>query len=79
MEKSQCWGCRATIFWCMMPSGKWMPLDETPHPQGNIAVINGQEEGVIVKPGAKLDDGVSLYKTHYATCSYAARFRRPRS
>ena len=35
---AECNSCGATIFWVIMPSGKRMPLDAKPDPNGKVVL-----------------------------------------
>jgi hypothetical protein len=77
-----CGSCDAPITWAMLPSGKLMPLDATPVPDGNIAarrLDNGDLHARVLKNGDELADGERRGTSHFATCPNAAAHRRRRT
>jgi hypothetical protein len=79
---STCRTCRASIMWAFTTSGKRIPVDADPVPDGNLALLPstmlGQDPtAIVVAPGAQLlgDDGVR-YVSHFVTCPYADQHRR---
>lgn len=87
MERQPCRSCHALMLWVAMPSGKRNPLDEQPHPDGNVLLVehtNAAGEawrlGVVLHNPDLLDElrelGVPLYRSHFATCPDADEHRR---
>lgn len=77
-----CGSCDAPIVWAMLPSGKLMPLDATPVPDGNIAARrfdNGDLHARALKTGDELVEGERRGTSHFATCVNAAQHRRRRT
>jgi hypothetical protein len=85
-QRVPCDSCEADIFFALTDRGKRMPLDPDPHPAGNVLVWEAS-----VGPHGSLrcrtlgraevdaqSDDVELYRTHFATCPDAARFRSRR-
>ncbi len=74
---SRCHSCGASIRWVKMPSGASMPLDAEPHAEGNIALAgDGDNATVLTKSEREGRGEAPLYRSHFATCSHAARRRR---
>lgn len=73
-----CRSCRAPIRWVLSSSGKAMPLDLDPVPEGTIALSDrgGVVVGVIVPERARAGYAGSLYRSHFATCPNAGKHRR---
>lgn len=72
---SRCRSCGAPIIWATTGSGKAMPLDRDPVPDGNTLVHNG--ECVYLTPGLTetLTRDKPRYKSHFATCTSPAVHR----
>lgn len=74
-----CRRCGKRIQWRMMPSGKWMPLDEGVieielDPQGNITVVD--DHGKVLRGNKSQTPNACGRVTHWSTCPYANEFRR---
>lgn len=72
-----CKACGAPIVWAKTAAtGKAIPLDTEPTPDGNIFLKDGKAH-YLTKNGVEqtLAD-FDRYKSHFATCPQAARFRR---
>lgn len=80
MTTSQCRSCGAAIAWVQTESGKQMPLDAEPSPDGNMACMANGSYRVLT--GSDLEaakkNGIALRKSHFATCPNAASHRRKR-
>lgn len=77
-----CGSCDAAIVWALLPSGKRMPLDATPAPDGNIAArrdANGDLHARVLKAGDEPADGERRGTSHFSTCPNAAAHRRKRT
>lgn len=81
-----CISCDAPVLWAIMSStGSRMPLDPEPKPDGNIALIEPVIVGeaplaIVIRPSqleAARRLNAHLYRSHFASCPYAARHRRP--
>ena len=76
MITTKCSSCGASIIWCKTESGKAMPLDAEPVPDGNIQ-LDSQGQATYMKKG---DDerwhNVVRFKSHFATCPNAATHRK---
>jgi hypothetical protein len=70
-----CRSCRAEIFWAYTTTGKKMPLDCQTYVDGNLYL---DDEGIAVTlaKGAAPPPGKPLYKSHFATCPDAKRYRK---
>src|SRR5262249_32753519 len=73
---SRCKGCGAEILWCRTASGKVMPLDPDPVEGGNVALDPGQGLARVLRQGEAWHG--LRYRSHFASCSASASFRRPR-
>lgn len=66
---SRCRSCGTEIKWAKTETGKSMPLDPTPVPDGNVELVNGIAH---VHGGADLEHAQAtntvLHKAHFATC-----------
>lgn len=75
----KCKSCQAEVNYIKMePVGHVMPVDNDPHPSGNI-VINGRGYGEI--QGGDLFDSQEekpRYISHFATCPNAPSHRKVR-
>jgi len=83
---ARCVSCDAEIIWTVTAtSGRRMPIDVDPQADGNVALVRSQIAGepptAIVLGGAHLERarryGPVLYRSHFASCPHAARWRRP--
>jgi hypothetical protein len=78
---SECRSCHAKIVWAVTTKGRPIPIDPEPVPDGNIIL---EPRGTSWRPLPPLatvwthgaQDGVVLYKSHFATCPAAAKFRK---
>ncbi len=71
---SFCRSCRAQVNWYKTTTGKNMPLDPEPHPDGNVYVDIVANVVSVVAKGSR----TPLYRSHFATCPDAAAHRRPK-
>ena len=78
---ARCRSCDAKIRWARTSSGKAMPLDPEPTPEGNIqlCIVGGEEIAAVLGAGdraaAQLEQ-IPLYVSHFATCPNAAEHRK---
>ena len=75
-ERSPCKACGLEILWVhTAATNRLMPLDPEPCPDGNIAIV---EDRAHVKKGDLFEERAAglLYKSHFATCPQADKFRR---
>lgn len=79
---NKCRECQAPIVWAETESGKRMPLNAGPDPNGNVVAVGHTGQTMIVKVGTiqELADAPEgrVYQSHFATCSNPRRFRRNR-
>lgn len=75
-----CKACQQPIRWAKTITGKSMPIDPTPHDDGNIVIETwrGDHPSIIVFADA---DAVPAneplrYRSHFATCPFADQFRK---
>ena len=72
---SFCKSCGKRIDWYVVAaSGKRMPIDPEPAPNGNVRVDVVANAVEVVPAGSH----VPLYLSHFATCPSAAKHRKPR-
>jgi hypothetical protein len=72
---TKCKSCGAEIFWVKSSRGKPMPLNKDPDPAGNIVVVVGI--GYVFLPNApEALPPKPYYKSHFATCEFAAKHRK---
>jgi hypothetical protein len=77
-----CGSCDASIVWATLPSGKLMPLDATPTPDGNIAarrLDNGDLQARVLKAGEEPAEDERRGTSHFQTCVNAAQHRQRRT
>jgi hypothetical protein len=77
----RCRSCRAEIRWAVTETGRRMPLDFDPHPDGTIRlsatpIHGGAPHAVVIPPERRHEFAGELYRTHFATCPNAAQHRR---
>lgn len=70
---SGCRSCGAEIVWAITTSGKRMPIDAAPVPNGNVTLRDDGGDA----PTALVGKG-GTHVSHYATCSEAKQWRKPR-
>lgn len=72
MSQGQCRSCGAALLWVKSETtGKNMPLDATPSPDGTIQVTDG-----VARVVKRMECHGDLYVSHFVTCPTAAEFRR---
>lgn len=84
--------CGATIQWARnVDTGKGMPLDPTPVPDGNVVVHRGEHPTVELRSGewpvrvlgdlelSALGSDTLRYQAHFRSCVDAASFRTQRA
>lgn len=73
---ANCKSCNASIEWVSTPTGKKMPIDGDPAPDGNVVLRGGK--AVVLGPEmlAELPANVPRFKSHFATCPNAAQHRK---
>lgn len=81
---SNCRSCGAPMLWVVWPnSGKRMPVDFDPVPDGDVVLTLKKTEGVLWAAKAAALDAEALvgrrrFVSHFATCANADEHRRPR-
>lgn len=83
VSPSRCTSCDANIIWVTTAAtGKPMPVDVEPHPDGNVLLterIGRSPLAEVVAAGQdSLIPGEPLRRSHFATCPQADQHRRPR-
>ena len=84
---SRCRSCDAEIIWTSTPTGKSMPLDANPNPDGNVELScdrSGEHPRrkpvATVLAGMFLEEarsaGRELYMPHHATCPQGQAWRK---
>ena len=70
-----CKSCGAKFDWYQVAeTGKWMPVDSEPSPDGNVRIDVVANKASVVEPGSHH----VLYLSHFATCPKAGEHRRRR-
>lgn len=80
---SECRSCRAKIIWAVTTKGRPIPIDLEPVADGNITL---ERRGPSWRPLPPLATNTKpdtppdslRYKSHFATCPAAAKFRKPK-
>lgn len=71
-KRSQCRGCKRPILWVRSAvTGRTMPLDADPITGGTFVIVHGQAR----LAGNQTSPAVNRYRSHFATCPEAERFR----
>lgn len=78
MQTSTCRSCGALVRWVTMPGGKSMPVDDSPHPEGNVFVASdGRTASVLsAEERARVPGDTPRYISHFATCTQPERHRK---
>lgn len=82
-QLGNCRSCNASVRWAVMrESGKSIPLDLAPRPEGNVVFPEGFDAPAItVQQAAKAGisvDGLPVFATHFVLCPNAATHRKTR-
>lgn len=74
---SRCRSCDARIRWAKTATGKNMPIDLDPHPDGNLVIVDGIAT-VYANPlgAAQAHPDAPRYVSHWQTCPTAFEHRR---
>ncbi len=81
-QTAECRSCHAAIFWASTAaSGKPMPLNFDPDPDGNVTIIASKHGPVatVLGPLEQLlahGDRTELYMPHHATCPHTEAWKR---
>lgn len=75
---AQCRSCKAPILWLRSAtSGKPMPVDAEPSPEGTILRTGPNGElARVIRAGDAVDSSQPRYTTHWATCPHADQHRK---
>lgn len=75
--RSRCKGCNQPIIWRQsLASGKMMPIDPDPDPEGNV-ILSGID-GFRTLRSDEDRRGMTIYQSHFTTCPHRAKFKRAR-
>lgn len=79
-EPGKCRSCQAAILWVKWPkSGKKMPVDKDPVPNGNVVLTLKQSLNELhaekFNPGVHAS-GRNRYVSHFTTCPQSSEHRR---
>ena len=71
-----CGSCHAEILWAPTATGRRMPLDRTPDPDGNVVLLD--DRAVVLSPEARdqLPTETPRYRSHFASCPNANTHRK---
>lgn len=72
---SICASCRARILWVRHESGRYLPLDHEPVPDGPLVIVGAWALPVAAAVNV---DPLKRYRCHFATCPDAEKYRRGR-
>lgn len=85
---TECRACGAPIKMVTTEAGwraappKLMPIDVEPVEDGNVVILPASgaipPRAKVLKKGQDAPPGALRYRSHFATCPEAGRFRRPR-
>lgn len=76
---SACNSCHAPVIWAETRTGKRMPVDTRPHPDGNVRIVahpSGVQMAEVLGPLEVAAAEQPLHRSHFATCPNAAQHRR---
>ncbi len=76
----KCTGCNAPIVWAETSTGRAMPVDADPVPDGNVLLfptIDRKWLAVVLGADEAQASRSERHKSHFATCPVASRFRKP--
>lgn len=81
---ARCSSCGAEIIWCTTTTGKKMPVDAETSADGNVLVTTDLTARVLSRKEIERvftpeERAQELRHSHFTTCKFAARHRRPRS
>lgn len=68
---AKCATCGKPIRWCATQSGSRMPIDEAPHPQGNLVI-----EGDNCRTAKPEDAAKPRFRSHLTTCPHASQYHK---
>lgn len=78
---SVCRSCKAPLLWARTEAtGKAIPLDAEPHPDGNVIIVREGARDVARVLGplevAALDPSMERFMPHFQSCPNGSEFRR---
>lgn len=73
-QVSTCRSCGAQIEWVHTDTGKRMPVDANPVPDGNV-IVDGDRATVVAQRPLGYDG--ALYTSHFSTCPDPGEWWRP--
>ena len=84
MNARTCKSCHKTIWWTVTTNGTKMPIDAHTYPDGNVTIKSDGRGGYIATVHGPLfldaldrqEPEPNRFKSHFATCPDAAKFRR---
>ncbi len=71
-----CSSCGAPLLWIKTPKNKSMPLDATPHPEGNVVIRDGLAVVLTLAEMTDVAVGQRRFYPHWATCPNAKSHRK---
>lgn len=74
-----CKSCGQPIVWCRTDTGKRMPVDPEPSPEGNLVLIAGELPTTRSVSRGGHQPGEPLYVSHFKTCPHASAHRKKTS
>ena len=81
MRVESCRSCEAPIIWTRTSTGRAMPIDADPHPDGTIRPV--PDATTVAAQSIPLADRPNhsgqLHRSHFATCPNAAYHRRDKA
>jgi hypothetical protein len=79
-EAANCRSCSQLILWVEWASGKKMPIDISPNPNGNIVVTYRKSENKLLAENfdRSRHEGRRRFVSHFTTCPQASQHRRNR-
>lgn len=80
---SECSSCKAPIIWAVTKQLRKIPVDAEPvdanNGGGNILLDPGDPPWATVVTNPALLFGKTVYRSHFVTCPWAERHRKPRA
>ena len=79
MRSSRCRSCGAPILFAKTKDGKLLPVDAEPVVEGRVFVAETEGGPTAYFPPDGVEvPGCTRHDSHFATCKYAAKHRKPR-
>jgi hypothetical protein len=78
---ARCRSCGAEVIWAVTASGKRMPVDADPVPEGNVLLADdgdGTVHASVMPEAQALLTEEPMRLSHFVTCPQADEHRRPR-